>query len=169
MIVSITYCLLIYIYIYTYEYIYIPHHQHLFPLLILSLSLCLSLSLSLSLFLSLHPSLSSITPGRSFKLHPVSVQSRCRQVLICKPALARPCVGVHFRTSLRGSSKLPQHCPAYLIRLIWVVLVMEGKWWVQLFRECSFQDLFHISCSILAQCPSSFFSLPFVSVHMVHP
>ena len=38
----------------------------------------ISLTLSLSLSLSPHPSLSSITPGDSSKLHPVSAQSCCK-------------------------------------------------------------------------------------------
>ena len=45
--------------------------------------------------LSLDPSLSFITLGRSPKLHPVSVQSCCRCVLADQPALAHPYVGVH--------------------------------------------------------------------------
>ena len=60
-----------------------------------SMDFSLSLSLSLSLSFSLHPSLSSIIPGRSSKLHSVSAQIGCEEVLIGQPTLARPCVEVY--------------------------------------------------------------------------
>ena len=37
------------------------------------------------------------------------------------------------------------------------------------FVGCCFQDLFNTICNILVQLPSSFFSIRFVNVHMVHP
>ena len=46
---------------------------------------------------------------------------------------------------------------------------MGGKWPYSCFVECCFQDLFNITCSILVQSPSSFFSMHFVSIHVVHP
>ena len=82
----------------------------------LSLSLCLSLILSVYIYIYYHyhivplawtsltlppyASLLSITSGRSSRLHPVSVQSCCRKVLAGRPTLARPCEGIHWRTSL---------------------------------------------------------------------
>ena len=62
---------------------------------------------------------------------------------------------------------------ACLVRLIWMVLEMEG-WW--LYSYClvgwCFQDLFSIACRILMQLRSSlfcFFYKRLVSVHVVHP
>ena len=47
---------------------------------------------------------------------------------------------------------------------------MGGRWLYNCyFVGCCFQDLFSIACSILAQFPSSFFSILFVSIHMVNP
>ena len=47
---------------------------------------------------------------------------------------------------------------------------MGGKWLYSCcFMECCFQDLFSITRSILGQFTSSFFSIHFVSVHVVHP
>ena len=39
-----------------------------------------------------------------------------------RPILARPCEGVHRRTSIMNSSLLFQKCPACLVRLIWMVI-----------------------------------------------
>ena len=41
---------------------------------------------------------------------------------------ARPYVGVHRSTSLMSSSLLLQQCPAFLVRLTWIVFVMGGRW-----------------------------------------
>ena len=50
--------------------------------------------ITLSLFFSRsrarYSSLSSIAPGRSHRLHPVSVQNCCGEVLVSRPTLARP-------------------------------------------------------------------------------
>ena len=45
-----------------------------------------------SFFLSCHPSVSSITPGRSTKQHPVPTQSWSKYVPTGQPTLAHPCV-----------------------------------------------------------------------------
>ena len=45
-----------------------------------------------------------------------------------RPAFARPCVGIHKSTSLMSSSLLFQQCPACLVRLTWIVFVIEGRW-----------------------------------------
>ena len=45
----------------------------------------------ISLTLSCRPSLSSIAPGRSSRLHPVAVQSHCWKVLAGRPKKFRPC------------------------------------------------------------------------------
>ena len=46
-----------------------------------------------------------------------------------------------------------------------------GGWWPYscCFVGCCFQDLFKITCSILALFSSSFFSMHFVNSHVVHP
>ena len=40
----------------------------------------------------------------------------------------RPCERVHMSTSLMSSFLLLQQCPAYLVRLTWIVFVMGGRW-----------------------------------------
>ena len=101
----------------------------------------------------------------SSRLHPASVQTCCRYVLAGHPTLARPCEGVHRRTSLTSSSLLLQQCPACMVRLIWMMFEMGGRWpYNNSFVRCSVQDLFNIAHSILAEVPSSL-----VSVHVVHP
>ena len=47
---------------------------------------------------------------------------------------------------------------------------MEGKWpYHCCFMGCCFQDLFRIACSILVQFLSSFFSIHFVGINVMHP
>ena len=47
---------------------------------------------------------------------------------------------------------------------------MGGRWpYSCCFKGCCFQDLFNIAHSILVQFLSSFFSICFVSIHVVHP
>ena len=59
---------------------------------------------------------------------------------------------------------------ACLVRFIWMVLGMGGKWpYTCYYVECCFQDLFHIARSILVHLQSSFFFVRFVCVHVVHP
>ena len=114
------------------------NHHHVVPLARISLTL------------SHHFSLSFIASGRSSGLHPVSSHSCCMYVRAGHPAFARPHVGIHRSTSLMSSSLLLQHCPAYLVRLIWIVYVMGGRWpyrWCLL--GCCRQDLFNIACNIL--------------------
>ena len=122
---------LIYIFIY-------PHHHHVVPLAHISLTL------------SRHFSLSFIASGRSSGLHPVSSHSCCMYVRAGRPAFARPYVGVPRSTSLMSSSLLLQQCPAGLVRLTWIALVIGGRWpysWC-LVGRCR-QDLFKIARSIL--------------------
>ena len=81
------------------------HHHYVVPLA------------QISLTLSCHLFLSFITSSRSSGLHPVSSHSCCMLVRAGRQAFARPCVGVHRSTSLMSSSRDPQQCPAYLVRL----------------------------------------------------
>ena len=135
------------------------HHHYLVPL-----------SARIILTLSHHISLLSIASDRSSRLHPVSAQSFCMKVLAGRPAFARPCEGVHRSISLMSSSLLLQQCPTCLVRLIWIIFVMGGKWpYSCYFVGCCLPDLFNISCSILVLLPSSFFSIRLVSVYVVHP
>ena len=79
------------------------------------------------------------------------------------------CEGVH-RTSLMSSSLLLQQCPVCLVHLIWMVLVMGGRWpYSCCFVGCCIQDLFKIARSSLVRFPSCFFSIRLVSVCVVHP
>ena len=122
----------------THIYIYIYHHHHVVPLAWISLTL------------SHHFSLSFIASGRSSKLHPISSHSYCMYVRAGRPAFARPYVRVHRSTSLMSSSLLLQQCPACLVRLTWIVLVMGGRWpysWCLV--GCCRQNLFNIARNIL--------------------
>ena len=103
----------------------------------------------LSLTLSRHP------PNRSSPLagllwqHPVSSHSCCMYVRAGRPTFTQPYMGVHRSTSLMSSSLLYQQCPACLVRLTWIVFMMEGRWpysWG--FVGCCLQDLFNIARSI---------------------
>ena len=73
-------------------------------------------------------------------------------------------------TSLMSSFLLLQQCSACLVRLILIVFVMGGRWpYSCCFVEFCLQYLFNIDRSILVLLLSSFFSIPLVSVHVVHP
>ena len=118
--------------------IYIHHHHHIV------------LVARISLTLSRHSSLSFIALGRSSGQHPVSSHSCWMYIRAGRPAFARPCVGIHKSTSLMSSSLLLQQCPACLVRLTWIVFVIEGRWpysWCLV--GCCCQDLFRIARSIL--------------------
>ena len=104
----------------------------------------------ISLTLSRHFSLLFITSGRSSGPQPVSSPSCWMYVRAGRPAFARPYMGVHWSTSLLSSSLLLQQWPACLVRLTWIVFVMEGRWpysWCLV--GCSRQDLFNIARNIL--------------------
>ena len=121
--------------VFSYFYIYLCnylrkclHHHHHHQVTLIA-------RISLTLFLPSHPSLLSITPGRSTKLHPISTQSWCIWVLAGRPTLACPYVGIYRRTSLMCSSLLLQQCPPCLVRLIF--FKMGGKWpYSCCFRSC---------------------------------
>ena len=104
----------------------------------------------ISLILSRHFSLSFIASGRSSWLHPVSSHSCCMHVRAGRPAFAWPYVGVHRSTSLMSSFLLLQQCPAWLVRLPCIVIMMGGRWphsWCLV--GCCRQDLFNIPLNIL--------------------
>ena len=114
------------------------HHHHI----------VLAARISLTLFR--HSSLSFIALGRSSGQQPVSSHSCWMYVRAGRPALARPCVGIHKSTSLMSSSLLLQQCPACLVRLTWIVFVIGGRWpysWCLV--GCCCQDLLRIARSIL--------------------
>ena len=91
------------------------HHHHVVPLA----------QISLTLFR--HFSLSFIASGRSSGLHPVSSHSCCMYIRAGRPAFARPYMGAHRSASLMSSSLLFQQCPAYLVRLTWIVFVIGSR------------------------------------------
>ena len=101
-------------------YIYIYYHPHHQVVLLAQISQTLSLSLSLSLSLNLLQSFIALC--RSLKLQPVSEQSCCRYVLASQPALTRPCVGAHRRTShefiFASSPVSNMSCSSYLYGFI---------------------------------------------------
>ena len=123
----------------------------------------------ISLTLSHHLSLSSVGLGRSSMLHPVSVQSSCSLVLARCPTIACLCEGVHRSTLLMSSPLLLQQCPECCARLIWMVFKMDGRCPYSCCHVgCCLLDLFNTAHRILVQLLSSFLSIRFVSVHMVH-
>ena len=68
------------------------------------------------------------------------------------------------------SSLLIQQCPACLVRIIWLVFEMGGRWqYSGYFVGNCIQDLFNIAHSILVQLLSSFFSIRLISIHVVLP
>ena len=104
----------------------------------------------ISLTLSLHFSRSFIISGESPGLHPISSHSCWMYVRAGRPAFARPYVGVHRSTSLMSSSLFLQQWPACLVRLVWIVFVMGGRWpYSWCFVGCCLQDLFNIARNIL--------------------
>ena len=121
-----------------YIYIYIYHHHHVVSLARISLTV------------SRYFSLSFIASGRSSGLHLVSSHSCCMYVRAGRPAFAWPYAEIHWNTSLMSSSLLLQQCPAYLVRLAWIVFVMGGRWpysWCLV--GCCRQDLVNIARKIL--------------------
>ena len=67
------------------------------------------------------------------------------------------------------SSLLFQQRPTCLVCLTWMVLKMLSKWpYSSCFVGCCFWDFFNTARNILAQFPSSFSSIHFVSVHVVY-
>ena len=63
---------------------------------------------------------------------------------------------------------LDQGCAENRARI--VKLEIGGKWsYSCCFMGCCFQDLFNIARSILVQFSSGYFSICFVSIHVVHP
>ena len=113
----------------------------------------------ISLILSRHSSLSFIASGRSPGLHPVSSQSRFMSVRVGRPAFARPCEGIHRRTSLMSSSLLFQQYPACLVRLTLIVFVMgvggriAAALWGVASRTCSI-----LLAAFLCSCRQAFSS-----------
>ena len=112
-----------------YSFLPVPYHHHVV------------LPAQISLTLSRRPSLSSVAPSRSSRLHPVLPQSCCIQVLPGRPAFAHPCERVHRSTSLMSLSPLFLQCPACLAHLTWIFLVMGGRWPYSIcFVGCCLQD-----------------------------
>ena len=68
-----------------------------------------------------------------------------------------------------SSSLLLQQCSACLVRLIFIVFVMGGRWpYSCCFVGCCLQDLFCIARNILVWLQLSFFSIHLVNIHVVH-
>ena len=97
----------------------------------------------ISLSLSRQSSLLSIAPSKSCSLHPVSIQSYCRYVLLGRPTLARSrvkgSIGEHHWWFC---SRFYSSCPTSLVCLTWMVLEIGGRWLYSCcFVGCCFQDL----------------------------
>ena len=118
--------------------IFLNHHHHVVP------------PARIFLTLSRHFSRLFIASGRSSGLHPVSSHRCYMYVRAGRPAFAWPYVRVHKSISLMSSSLLLQQCPAYLVRLGWIVFVIGGRWpysWCLV--GCCRQDLFKIARRII--------------------
>ena len=62
-----------------------------------------------------------------------------------------------------------QHHPTCLVWFIWMVLEIGGRWpYNCCLVGCCFQNLFSIACGILVLFLSSFFSICFINVQVVH-
>ena len=119
-------------------HLYYHHHHHVVP------------QAQISLTLSRHFSLSFITSGRSWGLHPISSHICCMYIRAGRPAFAWTYVGVHRSTSLMSWSLLLQQCPACLMHLTWIVFMMGGRWpYCWCLVGCCRQDLFNIARNIL--------------------
>ena len=112
------------------------HHHHHYHL---------ALTARVSLAFSRHPSQPPIAPGRSSRLHPVSAQSCCKQILAGRPTFARPCEGVHWNISLLSSSSNPQQRPPCLVCLTFIVFLVRSRW----LYSCYFVGYCLQACSIL--------------------
>ena len=100
-----------------------------------------TLKARISLTLSSYSSLSSIALCPVYKA--------VVAVLAGRTTLAHPCEGVHRRMILISSSLLLQRCPAYILRLIWMVLEIGGKCpYNCCFVGCCFQDDIYINIYI---------------------
>ena len=125
-------------------------------------SLSIIIIVMLDFLYSLSPSVSIIY---SFQQVLQSTPCVCKEVQADPRTLARPCEGVHRRTSLKSSPLLFQLCPACLVRRILMIFEMGSCWpYNCCFVGYCFQDLF----SILVLLPSSFFSIHLVRVQVVH-
>ena len=97
--------------------------------------------------LSLHPSLSSIALVRSTKLHPVSAQSWCKEVLSDRLTLARSSIGVQRKMSLMSPCLILQECSACHVSLtgmvfeMWVSGRIAAVLWGVASRICSKQHV----------------------------
>ena len=117
-------------------------------------------------FISHYPSLSSIIPGRSYRLHPVSAQSWCIYIFTGQSTLVCPYVGIHKRMLLMSWSfnSSGQHVLFVLLGLLFFC-EMETKWpYSCCFVSCFFHDLFKTALNIFGSFLSSFFSMCFMCV-----
>ena len=109
------------------------HHDHVVP--------PAWISLTLSRHFSLRQVFRATSRILTELLYVCSSWSSCFCSAIC---------GVHRRTSLMRTSLLLQQCPACLVRLIWIVFVMGGRWpYSWCFMGCCLQDMFNIARNIL--------------------
>ena len=98
--------------------LYIYHHHHHHVVLVARISLTLSH----------HFSQSFIASGRSSGLNPASSHSCWMYVCAGRPALARPCVGVHKSTSLMSSSLFSSSVLHVYTKLSSIKRVLKNKW-----------------------------------------
>ena len=115
---------------------------------------------------SLSPSIPIVIfPGRSSKLHPVSTQSWCNQVLADQPTLLCACLGVKEDNVVYEFVLTSSVVFHIMFVLLVIVCEMRSKWpYSCYFVKCCFQDLFKTAHSILVSFTSSFSSMFFISI-----
>ena len=125
------------------------HWQHRFPWLLFSI-------------FHYHPSL-HVSPV-SYILRPHRADIR----FCCWPTLARPCIGVHKRTLLMSSSLLLLQCPP--CRFTQIVFEMGSEWPYSCCFVGRVASRICLREFVIFLCSSRqvFFSIHFVSVHIVH-
>ena len=103
-------------------------------------SLCLSLSLPLPVRLYL--------PSHSVSLSNYILclfRAVIDKILTGRPTPACTCEGYFWRTSLMSSPLILQQCHAWVVRLIWMILEIGGRWpYNCCFVGCGFQNLFNM-------------------------
>ena len=85
--------------------------------------------------------------------------SICKE-LYWSPKTGASCIGVHWRKFVSASS-------VRLVRLIWMLCEMRGKWPHTCFLKSYFQELFKIACNTIVLFPLSFFIMHFIKVQVV--
>ena len=127
----------------------------------------------ISLILSGHPSLLSIAPGRSSRLHPVSVQSYRIKILPGRPAFARPqeYVAYEFVTSSPAVSCMPMiyiYIYHHVVPLARISLTLSRQFSLSFIasgRSSGLHPVSSHSCWMYVRAGRPAFAWPYAGVH----